>query len=746
MSETTASTETGGRTGFVFVKLIGKNITKKSRAKRIVLAQSLHSFRNTCHAVFHLDDNDIKAFYDPENNFIHHISEIEPGTTIFASTDPPEGEDANFSFDQRSSKKNAKLFDPSAPLLYAEFPKAKKVPFGMTPKCMVVGFPQPLTIDQANLRYKERKHEDLVNEYSARSSRLSARSSLRSPSPTGLRSSPQASKNFHFFDQTSYTYANTDASLSTTSMRPQKIEVQQEVLTKTRLDKAKILLSQLFSQSELRKLTDLSQAFANLSEKQKKFISQADANEKMQKGYWVKAFKEYLAQNHFCEKTDGLCLNEEIRTYVKDSIKQHRQISGSSAHHRFNTAIVGPPQSGKSTILEIYAQEIVLDLAICGDWKNYYILAYDFQKIIPMLKDPQQFYLSYLRMICDTITIQKPILLSAIADIRSYFESIVTSPAPLVFKRNLPANLPQREISEQLTEIGYDIATAWNIPVELDYWMSLVFELPIRIAKALMFESTLLIIDNADLSDIHLKPLKSFENPKKGAFVSESLKYALNQCEYILSCKDMKKLYSIFIPMNEESIDLLAITDFVTTNGIASTVEDSDISIIANISTQELPITMRSSDCDGVPNYIMHWSNFIQSITEIAEYQEGTPEFENAYYYSLSLAQNVFNLLYTLEGADYSDEDSPNYPHVQSIRKATDEENDMYLAEQNQYQSYMNHEIDAIPIANAPENKNVDDNMNNENEDPNLAQTAPPQNLPEVTINITTPNRECTTP
>lgn len=720
-STSTSTTGTGTGSGYVFVKLQGKKVKKKSGAKRVFIPGTLQAFRKSCQTIFRLRETAIRAFYDSENKFIHHISELEPGTTIIASTDQPEGEDANFDFEQKQKEKQIRIFDPSAPLLYADFPKTKKVPYGAAPKCMIVGFPEALTIDQANLRYREKKETQKRGDgMSSRTSRLASSFSKRGSSPLAGgqdgKNSALSNQNFHFFDQTSYTFVGSETTtISTSSVKPQKAVVEKQVISKTRLDQAKQLLSRLFSDEQLAEMKEIANAFSRLTNKQRKFIAEAETNENNHKALWLKSAYDYLSQNHFCDKTDGLFLSEEIRQYARQSIHNHRFISGGSGGHRFNNAIIGPPKSGKSTLLEIYAQEAILDFGICGDWKYYFLFCLNFKDIVGLFSDLKLLYMTFVKLVCEAIPKQKPVFNRLMPDIRHYFEAIITSPEPLVLQKTFIESIPQKKIQAALIEIGEEVDRTWKTPYALEAWITLVFQLPILIPKALGLTKTIFIIDNIEYSDIKLEPIAPFQESERMAFISEHLKYVLNQCDYIFSCNDLKKMYQMLISLDSEGVDLFATTDFITTNGISKDIVENDLPLIVSLSTQDLPFVMKGSDCDGVPIFIMLWKDLNQAIEELEAQQEGTDELEDAHYFAIQQAQAMVNLIYFCPDADYTDKEEVSWPHVLAIRRASEDENSKFLQEEKANQMDILNQIDAIPIANAPdvveEEEEVDEPM-----------------------------------
>ena len=201
-------------------------------------------------------------------------------------------------------QKVVRYFDPSAPLMYAEYPQKKKVSLGKAPKCMVVGFPEALTVDQANLRLKSKKVPATSGTTSERTSRLSSSFARRSPlgdaqndgqgNGGNLNQNQNPNQNFHFFDQESYAFVSSDASVSTVSMPPQRIQAVKKEKKKTSQQNTRNLMTELFNKNELADFKYLKEALNGLRKDKKEFITNAGNREQMQKQNWIQAILEML--------------------------------------------------------------------------------------------------------------------------------------------------------------------------------------------------------------------------------------------------------------------------------------------------------------------------------------------------------------------------------------------------------------------------------------------------------------------
>lgn len=689
--------------GYIFVKIRRKKM-KLSSAKRVLIPAKLEILRKSIQTIFKMKDP-IKSLYTIEGEFIHEITQIDPGITIIASKEEPKGKDAEIENELNNQRKYVRQFDPSAKLLYTEFPTQSnnKNKVNAAPKCLIVGFPEALTVDQANLKLRIKKREQGSPTSHQKSGKGSAMSSVKKRSGSPLFQKAQddqnanvvPSSNFHFFDQTSYTFESaSDMSVSTTTIQPQKFEFEKKVIKKTRADTVKSLLSSVLNIPGFGDLKDsknspdaifiknVNSAISKMKPEQKEFVTSAETNEFKQKQYWMKMITDLLSRAHFCEKTTGLFLNSEIHEYVRKSVLKHRFIAGNSAFHRFKIGIVGPPKSGKSTLLHIYLQELLLEIVASDEWKSTFVFPMKIDDVESTVNNYESFYHKIINLILDEIVQQKPIYQKWIFNIRKYFESVTSHLVPLILSKSCYINKYVLNIQNKLIEIGRVLHEAWTAPSGFEWWYTLIFLLPSLISNVLGFRKTIYVIDNIEEYDILLEPHHPFDNTSQFVFISEHLKHALSRNDYIFACHNMGKLYSMLNPIDDEGIDLKPITDFISTNGISSDMVENDPPLLMTLSTEDLPFVMKGCDCDGVPNYILLWKDLNQLIDEMDGMNEDTDEFDDVHYFAVAHAQAMINNLFYDENIDYTDEEETNWPHVLSIRRSTKKEQKEFLNEE----------------------------------------------------------------
>lgn len=690
-------------TGYIFVKIKGRK-NKLSSAKRVLIPSTLQILKKSIQNIFKKKDT-IKSLYTIEGEFIHDISQISPGTTIIASKEEPKGKDAEIENELIKQRKYVRQFDPSAKLLYTEFRQnSHKEKASVAPKCLVVGFPEQLTVDQANLRLKTKKNQQGSPSSRHKGGMDSALSSVRKKSGSPLfqkaqddpNSNAAQNNNFHFFDQASFQYDTTPdtTTVSTTSVRPQKFEFEKKVIKKTRADTVKSLLGSVinipgFGDSKDNKnspdaifIKNVNSAISKLRPDKKEFVTSVETNEFKQKQFWMKKITDLLARANFCEKTTGLFLNSEIHEYVRKSVLKHRFVAGNSAFHHLNIGIIGPPKSGKSTILSIYLQELLVELVASDEWKSTFIFPLKIENIDKLADDYISFYRKIINLILDEIVEQRPVFQKWILNIKRFFESVTSKLVPLILSKSYHVNKYVLNIQNKLTEIGKSLHEAWKSPSGFEWWYTLIFLLPSMITNVLGFKRVIYVIDNIDDFDVFLKPHHPFDNSSQFVFISEHLKHALSRNDFIFACHNIGKMYSMLEPIDEDGVDLKPITDFLPTNGISNELVENDPPLLMTLSTEDLPFVMKGSDCDGIPSYILLWKDLNQLIDEMDGMNEDTDEFDDAHYFAVAHAQTMINNMYLDENADYADEEETNWPHVLSIRRSTKKEQKEFLNEE----------------------------------------------------------------
>lgn len=650
---------------YVFVKIKFTKTKKHSAAKRVFLTSNLPSFKKSCKAIFK-EGEQIKAFYNEEGEIIKNIKEMEPGTTIWASLEEPKCDavDLNEVEDENAIPK----FDPTAPLMYAEPPKSGKVKAGAMPQCLIVGFPTDLMLDQSKLTSaKRRKQKKPKKKRIAKEEATEEEEEyeIKHPGDGALDNSQ-----FHFFEQRSMAFTTDGDTTTTSSVKPQRIK---KVKVKTRFENVKGMLTTLFADQDL--FPEMFNIFNQLTEQQKQLLGEVAPDEALQKQSWIGNIKQLIEKFAFCPTTKGLFLSDDMYDYVKMAVDNHRFICCGNCTNKHNIGIVGPPKSGKSTMLQMYAEESTLDLAATDNWKSTFIYFMNMKELLPLMEDFGGIYIKFVQTICECIAIENPSLTRIMPDIRRYFESLIKSPTTLQISKSYLGNPVHKRFQENLTTIGEGILNAWNDPASLEWWYTMIFELPNWISKALGFKKTLIFVDNVEYADIKIEPKGRFARSNSYAYISEHFKHALKEGDYVFACENMYNMYDMLPPIDEDGVDMLHGTDFLTTNGITEDITENDPPLAIQLRGETMSFILRGSDCDGIPNYILLWNDLNQNIDSMEGLPENSEEREDMEYFSMAHAQAILDLLFvdTMAG-QYDADDETKKPLITGIHRMSKEE------------------------------------------------------------------------
>jgi hypothetical protein len=362
-------------------------------SKKVPIPANLTALKKACQTAFRAKES-IKVFYNTEEQLIRAVRDLEPGTTIIASTDDPKGADAGFELSDQNSDSQQPRFDPHAPLLFTHFPPPAPVRSSATPNCVIVGFPSSLVLDQAGLTGVKKKKQKR------------RRPKVKTIVPwEEEESEEEEQRGRYFFDQSNIPVydTDTDSEASVSLSRPQRF--QKKAKAKTRQENVRGLLGSLFKDTS--EFSKLNSAFTGLPEDAQEFLGEADPDESAQRQLWGSATGAFLLKQKFCDRIGEFHLAQEIREYVMASITSHRFVAGDNCTHSFNLGIIGPRKSGKSTLLQLYCEQVSLELAAGGDWKHVFMFILDIKDFMPFVHDFEGFYLMLIGALCEQIAFQR---------------------------------------------------------------------------------------------------------------------------------------------------------------------------------------------------------------------------------------------------------------------------------------------------------------------------------------------------
>ena len=681
------STVSKGAIDYVFVKLKTEE-KKPSAVKRVAVAPTFKAFRKACAQIFK-DVDPITAFYDCEGNLLTDITAVTPGTTILATTDPKA--EYNFEVEEQNEENQKPKFNPQAPLLYTKFPDSMPVPVARNPESVLVGLFDGLAMDQARLTAKRGKKER-----GPKKMKLATEDWLHEEEDEEEEDFFDDEQNAHYFDQDSYAPSYMGSSVMNESVmgaglalapgeRPKRFE--KKAAAKSRLERVKGLIQSLFKNPEMFGL--LNQALNSLPEEIAEFVGQVDPCEQKQKGQWFEGMRQCLKDASFCEKLEGLFMGDEMRGFSRSKVTAHRIMCGSFCTHHFNVAIAGPPKSGKSTLLQMMADELSLDFVAADDWKNTFMFLVNMKDFAPYFHTLDVLYLEFVRLLVKQIGQQRLAAGKWVGEIRRYLESLISEPEPLLLSKSYVMNPAQMNVQKRITELGEGIKECWKEAPSLDWWFTSLLNLSLELPAALGFKKTLFVIDNFEYADVQVPASQPFSG--QPAYFCEHLKFVITKGDYIIACESPQKLYDAMAPIDVDGIDLFKTTEFITTNGMAKNDVESDAPLLLTLKNEPVPFVMKPIECDGIPNYMYLWRDLNSLIDQMELLPEGSDEREDANYFAVAHAQAIVNLMF----CDPESDDGIGCPKILDVRRSSRTEQQNFADEEAKREQEIKAEVEA---------------------------------------------------
>jgi hypothetical protein len=375
------------RVPYVFVRL--KSATKKSVvSKRVLIPENLAQLRKVCQAALKPKDP-ITVFSTCDDEIIQNISDVQHGTTIYASCEQTKDPEADFERLDQVTHPEKPAFDPHAPIQLTHFPKKSKPGNAVAPNYLVIGFPSDILRDQSNQQDFRRKP--------AKKKTPKLFTPPVFPEEEEDDQQEVAAQPSFFFDQSNIPVEQSDDDssvvIATGGLRPKRLD-DQETLTALQ-EKSKTLVGGLFKHSPI--MGKLRSGLRGVPEGARQFFGEADNGEFMQRTAW----KTSVSSKMFTAPPPEVYLLEDIRDAAQRSVISHRCVLGDQATHHFNTGIVGPRKSGKSTLLHVYMEQVMIDLLACGDWKRTFLFSVDMKALMPLANDFAVFYRQFIELLCE---------------------------------------------------------------------------------------------------------------------------------------------------------------------------------------------------------------------------------------------------------------------------------------------------------------------------------------------------------
>ncbi|KAK8890342.1 hypothetical protein M9Y10_035117 [Tritrichomonas musculus] len=350
----------------------------------------------------------------------------------------------------------------------------------------------------------------------------------------------------------------------------------------------------------------------------------------------------------------------------------------------YRTILVGPPKSGKTTMLKMIAKQIYENLIQANESREVFMLIFDFRKFKKSFSSIENFFKAFMSELIDQLAIQWPLFkvespnyvskLSNLGTASSYAPSIAPSVAlstkSTSMKRKrfskdtinmikeffdqfanyngqlepvsskFPKFEPHLTILNALNALGNRISNSINGLGSVKGLVHELSTLPYLISKIFGFKRLFYAFDHIDDVDFEI-------NTGRGniSFISY-IKKMISLGSFIISCTDEHKIYDICEPIDNDDVDLKTKSNFVSIIDSFDDTPKSKYYFELTFDNSSKPIILQIEDCGACGGYVSRWRE-IEPLVSIISSNRNKKEVEKARLKALALLRTLAPMLIT---------------------------------------------------------------------------------------------------
>jgi len=368
-----------------------------------------------------------------------------------------------------------------------------------------------------------------------------------------------------------------------------------------------------------------------LEKEQRLFYHNIEKFENMHSIRWFLEFEKIKMKFGFPEINNTIYGNEYMYQYSRSLLNEYGNKSV------YKLGVVGPGKSGKSTLMSILFEELLLRLISNGEWKRTFIYIFDSSIILEKYNELESLYYYCLDTALLLLSIQKPCFTNHVNVLRTVFETIPNcTTAPFIPKCMFSKTPDYKKFGINLQEISNDLFFKWNYS---DSWFDLycyILDFPRILSSAFGFTKCVFIMDDFDTLNKKVFFASFLSRKSCLIYVDDVVKMIISQGSYMIGSKDQKSFLKRLYPRFSQSRDISNI-HFVSPYSIIPTSSKSIILIY--FESSPIPINFTQDSCGGVPYYVSVFDEMLKTINN-------TEDAEETQMLLISLAQQIVDGLY----------------------------------------------------------------------------------------------------
>ena len=299
--------------------------------------------------------------------------------------------------------------------------------------------------------------------------------------------------------------------------------------------------------------------------------------------------------------------------------------------------IIGPRHGGKSTFLNILAQKYLQFNYSQGLKRETCFFYFDFREMKDVVKNPLNFYKTFVKSILNQLIIQYPLLRlhpdrvqvtnesketlniaemsqkTPVADemIRTFLQYADRDTPISPLGPKFPRTPPFTSIANDIEQLRNRIQTSLESDDQMEPFFTNLFLLPKELAVAFGFDNVHYVVDHLDYLDVIVKPIDPFNKAAPAVNLVEFAKLMLSNGSFFVSSEDEERLSEILDKADEYSFDLYRGTELVTIVGLCK--EESSLKEMKIAMEDGSDFIIKQTDCGGCSSFLSQWKAISES-------------------------------------------------------------------------------------------------------------------------------------
>ena len=310
-------------------------------------------------------------------------------------------------------------------------------------------------------------------------------------------------------------------------------------------------------------------------------------------------------------KRDELTLGKALVKRADDIITKFRVIEPGLVGHNLHAFIVGPRESGKSTLLAFVAERLLVSLIRSQTYKRNLVLIFDAKKLSVSFESYKEFYFSFVDIVFDAVAAQRPGFVEFQEAISGYFKEIANGVSETALPKRFATNELFKPAARGLAQLGAQLRKCYSDPSAFEEWHTNVLLMPSLVAAAFGFTQVHYVIDNVEYLDAQITP----DHPFIGSPLNiiEYFLYAFSSASYVLACENFEDCMNVFGP-NESRINIMRESSVFDVFGMEGDVIGHDKAFMLRFDGDPRLFRFSVEDCCGCPAFLSFWEEICREV------------------------------------------------------------------------------------------------------------------------------------